>query len=44
MLNNGVFLFDDEFNYDGDDNDKGGESVSSRSVRYHLLVPGTGPS
>ena len=46
MLNNGDFIFNDDDDYDGDDNDESGVSVPGRSVRDQslILVPGTGPS
>ena len=39
MLNNGDFLFNDDDDYDGDDNDKGRGSVPGRSGRDQSLSP-----
>ena len=45
MLNDGDFIFYDDGDYDGDENDESGGLVPGRSMRDQslILVPGTGP-
>ena len=45
MLNDGDFIFNDDGDNDGDENDESGGSVPGRSMRDQslILVPGTDP-